>query len=238
MNMQQTAIGNTLAFSGIWVLLSGCTLLGQPQTADGARIGELKAQILQLAEAAQGECEDQDNDPRVRQELDPLISELVSLVPDKPEGEELPEVTGAWQQVWSDLPAPAFEGLCISAQDTYQVVFNGYYYNISNLSIGDLDLTSFLRGVYDVQPEYLPIEFTKTTYVEGSLKVGTDLTGLAQQVENGQLQQIPNAPPDGAAGTRGELKNLYVDEELRIITGAEPLEQSEVFILKRTETVQ
>ena len=76
-----------------------------------------------------------------------------------------------------------------------------------DLRLGDFVLTSFLRGVYGVTPDYLPID-TKTTYVQGPLTVGAALLGLAGAAERGELPELPDAPPDGAAGTRGERENL------------------------------
>ena len=95
-----TLVSATLA------LLPGCGV--QSGSGNEARVGALEAQILDVARAAQADCEDADNSPGVRERLDPLVRDLLTLVPDRPEGEDLPAVTGPWQQVWPDFPTPAF----------------------------------------------------------------------------------------------------------------------------------
>ncbi|WP_413560657.1 PAP/fibrillin family protein [Bdellovibrio sp. HCB209] len=182
------------------------------------RIEELKQQILEISRNAQGEYDGDDNDPAVRAELDPLVDELVSLVPVRSETEKLPQVVGSWQQVWSDGPGggPAGSGGALAAA-VFQVVFpDGYYWNVAKNTIAGVNSMGFLRGKFAIDTDKLNIEFTKSVGSPGWVSEGTESYMLAMRAEVGAYDIVPTPGP---IGKKGFLANTYVDEDIRICRG-------------------
>jgi hypothetical protein len=182
------------------------------------RIAELKQQILDISRTAQGEYDGDDNDPTVRAKLDPLVSELVKLVPARSETEKLPQVVGAWKQVWADGPgggSPGSGGALGNA--VFQVVFpDGYYWNVAKNKIAGVEAMGFLRGKFEIDVDKLNIEFTKSVGAPGWSPAGTESYMLAMRAEVGAYDLVPTPGP---IGKKGFLANTYVDEDIRICTG-------------------
>ncbi|WP_413580923.1 PAP/fibrillin family protein [Bdellovibrio sp. HCB288] len=185
---------------------------------DKDRIAELKQQILDISRTAQGEYDGDDNDPTVRAKLDPLVNELVTLVPARTETEKLSQVVGAWQQVWADGPGggpPGSGGALGSA--VFQVVFpDGYYWNVAKNRIAGAESMGFLRGKFEIDVGKLNIEFTKSVGAPGWVATGTESYMLAMRAEVGEYDAVPTPGP---IGKKGFLANTYVDEDIRICTG-------------------
>ena len=179
------------------------------------RIEDLIIQIEDIAYNAQGVYDSDDNDPAVRAKLDPLVDELVSLVPKRTEAEKLPDVLGVWYQVWSDGPgAPKGQGAL--ADSIYQVVFpEGYYWNIGRDQFGQTKSMGFLRGKFTVADDALQIEFTKA--VTNPEWLFSSPISLAMKAELGVFNDSP--PGTAPIGKKGFLQNVYVDEYIRICRG-------------------
>lgn len=231
------------AVVGTLFVTSAClALAAQPATATTERgaIGEqrrvavLKAAILGISERAQGTCDEDDNNRVVAAILNRLTDRLVAVTGSRTEPEKLPQVTGGWKQVWSDLDSGS--PICTSADDIYQVVFpDGYYWNIAELAApGAPASQGFLRGAYEVTPDFLEIEFTRQAVSPVVSPPGTDLVDLAGRAEAGAFVPLPAGPP---VGVRGELQNTYVDDDLRIVRGLDdrPGATASIFVLVRAD---
>ena len=202
-----------------------------PLNADAApeRIAQLKAQITEIATANQLR---QDNLPAVRAQLQPLVDELVALVPARTEAEKAPEVVGGWRNLWSDMTF----GPYLDYANIYQVVYaDGFYYNISRLTPPHAEVTGYLRGVFADAGDHLAIEFTANVTVPGWLPTGADLVAAGRRVETGAT--VGTDQP-GPIGVRGRLQNTYVDATLRIVTGQSTTDaRDSLFVLERAPTV-
>lgn len=202
-----------------------------PPKADEAT---LKKAIFKVSRSAQGECDDQDNEPQVREALNHLTARLLDITPDRSATEKLPQVVGVWQQVWSDSRFTSIPGACFEADKIFQVVFeDGFYYNIAEINFPDQTFVSFTRGTYVVKDSSLSVSFTDNISVIGTLDDFPDLTEAARQVENGEIE------PDLTRPTGGEnltLINLYVDDHLRIVgNDPTPSQANELFVLERVD---
>ncbi|WP_413294601.1 PAP/fibrillin family protein [Bdellovibrio sp. HCB185ZH] len=181
------------------------------------RVAELKQQILEISHAAQGEYDGDDNSADVRAQLDPLVAELVSLVPARTETEKLPQVVGSWQQVWADGPGGGIPGAGALANAVFQVVFpDGYYWNVAKNKIAGVEAMGFLRGKFAIDTDKLNIEFTKSVGSPNWVAAGRESYLLAMRAEVGSYDKIPTPGP---IGKKGFLANTYVDEDIRICTG-------------------
>ena len=194
----------------------------------------LKKAILKVSQRAQGECDDQDNNPRVRQVLDSLTKRLVALTPPRSETEKLPQVLGVWKQIWSDAPFTSIPGACFAADEIYQVVFaDGFYYNIAEVTFPGQTSVSFTRGAYVAQDSSLSIRFTRSISVFGVIEDFPDLTEASLQVENGEIT------PDFTRPTADEdltLVNVYVDDQLRVVADNQQISEAEsIFVLERVD---
>jgi hypothetical protein len=201
-----------------------------------SRVSALKLAIVSIAKAAQqGVCDQDDNNPVISRILNRLTDELVRLTPKQTEAEKLPKVAGGWRQVWSDLDNSA--PVCISAKDIYQVVSpSGYYWNISKTILPQGNSLGLLRGKYEVQPDFLRIEFTNQAFSPVYPAKGTNLVALAERAENGEFIPLPSGFP---VGLKGNLQNSYVDDTLRIVRGEDdrPDDKPGIFILLRADVI-
>lgn len=208
-------------------------------SAPDTRIAELKKEILAVGDEARSRAvsDSDDNDPAVRAKLDPLVAELVSLAPKRPEFEKLVDSLGAWKSVWSDLP-----GTNAFADAVYQVVFpGGYYYNISK-EPGDngQERTGYLRGTYVLREKDLGINFTKAVLAPGFPAKGTDLATLAMKAEIGLYDEAPDPEGQKGLGRPGNLITEYVDGDFRVVRGSAEQNQvfNSLFILRRVTAVE
>ena len=194
-----------------------------------AKQADLKAKIVELASAYTGQVLKKDE---ARSKLEPLINELVALVEPRSEEEKLDEVVGGWKNLWSYRNF----GFNTNYQQVYQIVSeDGYYYNLSELKVGRLSFSGFLRGAYKDAGDKLRIQFTSNKLKLGFYKEGTNIVELVESFEAGEIRAW-NVP--GPIGVKGNLVNLYVDDTLRIVTGKSDGDVVEdIFVLKRTNTI-
>ena len=213
-------------FSFALALLSATALASNQQTD---RVAELKEQIKSVATEATATDRDL---LATKNELSPLVNELVAISPSQTEAQKAELVAGGWVNLWTDNNF----GPTLNPANIYQVVSaDGYYYNISEIPAATGKLTNFLRGAYTDEGSYLAIEFTANSVSNVPLTAGTDLTALANKVEQSLLA---TTPVRGPVGVTGVLLNVYVDDDLRIVWGNSTLNSRPLlFILERTETV-
>ncbi len=201
------------------------------------RVEVLKRAIVSIARGAQGACDQDDNDPVVSKGLRRLTSKLVRISPPRTETDKLAQVAGGWKQEWADLRIGSPN--CTDADSIYQVVSpDGYYWNISTTrpAAGPPSL-GLLRGKFAVTPDFLEIEFTNLAVSPVVPPLGTDLVDLATRAERGEFVALP---PFFPVGVKGELKNVYVDDDLRIVTGDDdsPGSVDSIFVLTRADVTR
>lgn len=203
--------------------------LASLQAAEGDRVSELKQEIKTIALA---NIDRTDNFPEVRKQLQPLVDELIGLVPNQPEAEKLALVAGGWRNLWSDQRF----GPGVDPKQVYQAVSpEGYYYNISLIKSPIGDFTGFLRGAYTDGGNFLNIEFTSNAVRKDFYAPGTPLLALAQDFEAGNIKSLPVPGPIGVTGV---LINAYVDQDFRVVTGNSKVNSnSSLFILERADVI-
>ncbi len=214
------------------------------------RIFELKDEIVRIASENTTRT---DNIEEVRAELDPLIDELEQyFIANRPEN-ELELLEGAWKSLWYDDPdinsAEAF--LSIDRDSVYQVVFDNFYYNVTNnqLRIFGFRPTvvhSFLKGnftltnlpdetnVGEPRLNVVDLEFDDNVVRFGKIPRNEDLVQLVKKVESGALRTLLVPGPKGITG---ELWNVYLDDEIRISAGVQDDNGvRDIYILRRVQT--
>ena len=187
------------------------------------RLNDLKTKILEIA-IENGD--NRNNLVEIRRELEPLVAEISEFQPTVDATEELDQLVGSWKEVWSDDIEPEPPGFTTDRDGVYQVISSeGYFYNIGELD-GPLGFTAtgYLRGVYRDAGINLAIEFTDVgVQLRGVDRVGS-LVQKVEDIESGASNLLPipgNATaPNGPIGATGLLRNLYIDDEIRIATGS------------------
>jgi hypothetical protein len=199
----------------------------------------LKTKILSISFANQTR---QDNLKQVRAQLDPLINRLVAITPPRTEPEKLYQVLGGWYQVWSD--APFYRATRLGSYDLkniYQIVFNGYYWNIARfLPTNQGGVTQFLRGTFGITDESLqPVVFTTDVFGVGDIPRKADVITYAIRAESGEYNAQPTQGFTPVGLPQSSLVNQYVDDNFRIVTNPSSPDNPEpsIFILLRTSVL-
>jgi hypothetical protein len=243
-----------LFIASVFVLgLIGCAspeadIAGQ-NAALANRIVELKEEIVRIASANTTRT---DNIDEVRAQLDPLVDELEQyFIANRPDDE--PELLeGAWKSLWYDDPdidsGETF--LAIDRKNVYQVVFDNFYYNVTNnkLRIFGFRPTvvhSFLKGnftltnlpdetnVGEPRLNVVDLEFDDNVVRFGEIPRDKDLVELVKKVESGASKTLLVPGPKGITG---QLWNVYLDDELRISAGVQDDNGvRDLYILRRVE---
>ncbi|MCX6116855.1 MAG: hypothetical protein NT027_04890 [Proteobacteria bacterium] len=194
-------------------------------------VAKIKKKIIAISTANQTKI---DNRVQVRAELQPLVNRLLACTPERTEAAKLHQVAGGWYSLWSDYGFGPF----VDYSQVYQVVdADGFYYNVSKNVAPFGTFVNYLRGSFVDSGSFLRIEFTRSIAVTGWLESGLKLSDLSDDVESGAI----NGPdtPNGPIGVKGNLKNAYVDDHLRIVTGRSDGEASDgMFVLVRSDTIR
>jgi hypothetical protein len=216
----------------------------------------VKQQVIALASANTTNTE---NIPAVRQQLEPLIAELEAwFIANRPENEvELTQVP--WKNLWYDDPDIAFAldlGFLKLQQPRdriFQVVEDGYYYNVSEFVVTlfgqSLTLQNYLKGQYTIvdpagpgtagQPRrnVIALEFVFNGVWFGTVPKALPLPWLVQAVD---AKWLPTIPVFGPYGVTGRLWNRYVDDDLRIGAGfnTDAPETVDLYLLRRVVTAE
>ena len=190
---------------------------------------ELKAKLVELASGYTGKTRLKDE---ALKQIKPLVDALVGLSEKKSEADKKDLVIGGWRNVWSYRNF----GFNTNYAQVYQIVSeDGYYYNFSEIALGKVKFSGFLRGKYEDAGDKLRIEFTSNKIKFGFYEEGTDIVELIESFEAGEIRAL-SIP--GPIGIKGDLVNLYVDDTLRIVTGrTDGGGVEDLFILTRTDLV-
>lgn len=218
---------------------------------------ELLAVRQQVIDLAKANTLRVDNIAAVRIQLDPWLDQLESWFIQNRPANEIALTQQPWKSLWYDDPTidefsnGSFGGfqLRLDRDKVYQVVEDGYYFNISEsqLFVGKIPFTfrTYLKGAYGIvnpagpgnagQPflNVVNLEFVYNGIKFGPLPDGLDLRRQARAA-NLRLLGVQRVP--GPIGITGKLWNLYIDEELRISAGFEDDKPNEldIYILVRT----
>jgi hypothetical protein len=191
-----------------------------PQNAE--RIDFLKGSLRKIATDNLG---NRDNLASIRAQLEPMAQELASFYTSPGLEAEIPTLTGAWKEIFSDDVEPEPPGFSTDRDQTFQVITDkGYFYNLANLK-GFVTVLGVLRGVYtQASDNFLNIEFTKVSIRPKGLKPEENLDGLVSSLESGETFTIAppgdNRAPKGPVGAKGNIKNIYLDSNFRVATGS------------------
>jgi hypothetical protein len=161
---------------------------------------------------------------------------------------------GAWKSLWYDADQINRDRgpFRLDRNQIYQVVEDGYYYNVSDAPIyaGPLKLGTvhaFLRGNYQIkdpaseanrgQPRLnvVDLEFDENRVRLGKIPEGKDLRELVTEVKDRERFTLP---VPGPRGIKGELWNAYVDDDLRISRGVQDDIPGvvDLYVLRRVNT--
>lgn len=217
-----------------------------------------KSKVVEISEA---NTERRDNLEAVRLQLLPYIAILaLDFAADRPDDEvELTQRT--WKNIWDDSAdlddAP---GTLLDRNNIFQVVEDGFYYNVSNTIVvtqdGGFPVQSFLKGNYELdrpatednEGEFalnvIDLEFSASVARPGTLPTDRPIGELALEIDEfvttGSGVGVPPFETPGPIGVTGNLFNLYVDDELRISLGVgDPdggaSEEPAIFVLTAAE---
>jgi hypothetical protein len=172
-----------------------------------------KTRIREISRANQTRT---DNVAQITQQLRPYIDLLVRVAPTRSQPETLQLLLGPWYSLWTNQE---FRGGSPNLARIFQVVRQGYYYNLSDSPRpGGAPFINALRGAYTPIPDTLAIRFTANAVLPGSLvgRTSAEVATLAANIESGAT---PVIPVPGPIGITGQLGVLYIDEDLRISNG-------------------
>jgi hypothetical protein len=214
------------------------TSRAQPANLPPALVQQ-RAEIIALARA--NTLRD-DNIPAIRAQLDDLIAPLAAWYNANRPANEVALTQQPWKSIWYDDPTidefsnSDFGGLSLrlDRDAVYQVVQNGYYFNISESTLTangrSVRIQTYLKGAYDLinipgpgnagQPFLNVVDLV---FVFNGLRFGPlpDNVDLVRLTRAANLRKLPVQRVPGPIGITGKLWNVYIDEELRISAGFE-----------------
>lgn len=208
------------------IILSCYLLVSSIAYANEARIDELKAQIISVAQSYQGQG---DPNREIQNTLDPMVKELLELAPQPPVAERLDLLEGTWQQVWGPYDYRGNNrGVdpSLKPDEIYQTIFaGGFYYNTSPILNGNkVPRIGLLKGRYRLDarnPNVLRVKFVQYPGVR-MRPADLELWELPALAEAGQLPNRIRIVPTWVVRLffgGGGLNEVYTDEDLRITYG-------------------
>lgn len=229
-----------------WVFVTTMLFMVTQASGQSTNVAEIKAQILTVAEEFSGKG---DPDFKKQKTLDILVKNLLEVAPQAPIKERLPILAGVWKQVWgpydyrNDQRGVDPE---LGIDEIYQVVSpKGYYYNVAPFyKNGDRskEKIGLLRGEYKLDPKnsaLLEVRFTSYPGVSRR-PAGLELWDLAELAESSTLPDRTTILPDFIVKlffAGGNLREVYTDEDLRILYGSsrKNFEKEAIYIMTRVK---
>lgn len=210
-------------------------------------IEALKAQIFSTAESFKGQG---DPDGSKQQVLEVLVEKLLQANPQPPVKERLPLLIGPWKQIWGPYDyRNSQRGVdpTLDVNNIYQVVFDGYYYNVNPAldRNGKPTKTVLLRGAYTLDPnsdDVLVARFTDLKQIKGLPQNNLrfqDLPALSESKKlAGEKKTLPRFVVKLLFGG-GFLKEVYTDHDMRILFGSGKNEevQNYIYIMRRAPSL-
>jgi hypothetical protein len=207
-------------------------------------IEELKKELITLAKTFEGKG---DPDFKIQNKLEPYVKRLLELSPQPPVKDRLPLLYGVWKQVWGPYDYQNDDrGVdpTLGVKEIYQVVDpDNFYYNVSpNYKNGDRskERINYLKGHYSLSktdPNGLNVRFLK---FPGMSVRPTDrpIYDFVKEAEDGTLPNKITVVPTFIVRIffgGGTLREVYTDENLRILygTNSKEFKQDYLYIMTR-----
>ena len=109
----------------------------------------------------------------------------------------------------------------------YQIIFdNNLFYNIIGINTIVGRFSGFIRASYEKSEDGIDLEFNKISLKQGRLVEEGELVKFAKLLEADKIEGTFGIPfvsdkyPDGPVGAKGDLVPIYVDNDIRIESGA------------------
>ncbi|MEM6730777.1 MAG: hypothetical protein AAF658_04435 [Myxococcota bacterium] len=211
-------------------------------------VAHAKAQVLRIAR----ENVDAWGDEAVAEALAPHVEVLANHFANNRPSNELELTKGAWLNEWLSLPEEidfrAF-GFSIDRSQVYQIVRDGYYYNIADVKFLRFPVfTSLLKGFYEIvdpasedtsgqrERNVISLEFDVNLARLGTLPRDRSLIDYTEQADEVQAGRLDTFEVPGPRGVTGRLFNLYIDEDLRVSFGrSDGDDPGGLFVLSRVD---
>lgn len=212
------------------ILLTVCVLFSiQISASVDEEVKLLKEVIVKTAEKYQGEG---DPDFKIQRELEPFVEKLLTLAPQSKVVDRLPLLFGVWTQVWGPYEYRKSDRSVdptINPKEIYQVISpEGFYYNVSpnmNPKSKAEKNINYLKGRYVISkqdPNGLDVKFVKFI----GMKNRPTEKPIYQYVDEAERNQLPSQitivprPIVKLFFGGGTLREIYTDEDLRILYGS------------------
>ena len=214
-------------------------LLAGPLFAQ-SRLEDVKRQVIDLSLK---NTTNESNQPKIREQLRLLTSELVALAGPVNEERWIQYSPGSWRQIWSDEADNTGAGAPKrDLSQIYQIISEqGWGFNFGVRQISENNNVTFaLAVVASVSGNVQTTEITNAYSRSGGLEDTTDLLALAEGIRNkentGFVERDAGRFPRGPIGAKGELTILFLDQDLKIGTAPNVYTGVvEMFVLKRID---
>ncbi len=243
--------------------VSGLVLILVAGFGAAARGAELPPELLavkqQIIDIAAANTTNTSNIAAVRDQLEPLIAQLEAWFVENRPTNEVALTQVPWKNLWYDDPDISFDFTFgpISARQPrdriFQVVENGYYYNVSEFVLTvfgtEITLQNYLKGTYTIldpagpttdglpRRNVIALTFVFNGAFFGPIPKVIPLSWLVRAVDAKKypLIQIP-----GPYGVTGRLWNRYVDSDLRIAAGfnTDQPDVIDLYLLQKVRTAE
>jgi hypothetical protein len=194
---------------------------------------------------------------------DPTIQGLINeqaailenwFIQNRPDN-EVELTTGPWFAAWYEDTSFFPSNFLFSADrnNTYQVVRNGFYYNIAKFDVGAIfrrrSWTNYLKGEFTIKDpktesswgekrrNVIDLTFTRISLKRGFIAADASLPGYIDALDRGDISRGALRFRLGA-NSKGDLWNLFVDDDLRVCYGvSDGSVVGGLFVLTRQEFV-
>ncbi|MEL6548027.1 MAG: hypothetical protein AAFQ82_25600, partial [Myxococcota bacterium] len=186
-------------------------------------VAQAKANVIEIATAGRLDW----GSPEIEAALRPHIEVLATWFAANRPPNEVELTQGSWRNEWLsnqdeiDFSAP---GIALDRSHVYQVVRDGFYYNVADLRVlGAPILSTFLKGNYTLGNPARPgnagerglnvieLEFDINMLRIGRIPRDADLVALVDQADQQQTSRADTFEIPGPRGVQGRLYNLYVE---------------------------
>jgi hypothetical protein len=207
----------------------------------------IKETIIKTAEKYQGQG---DPDFRIQKELEPFVNRLLTLEPQLKVVDRLPLLFGVWKQVWGPYEYRKNDRSVdptLNPKEIYQVISpEGFYYNVSpnmNPKNNTEKNINYLKGKYVLSKKDLIGLDVKFVKFIGMKKRPTERP-IYQYVDEAERNQLPNQitvvprPIVKLFFGGGTLREIYTDEDLRILYGSNNKEFKNQYLYIMTKVIE
>lgn len=207
-------------------------------------VSSLKQKIVATAQKYQGQG---DPDFKIQKELEPLVNKLITLKPQANVKERLPLLFGVWKQVWGPYEYRKDDRSVdptLNPKEIYQVISpEGFYYNVSpnmDAKTNKEKNINYLRGQYKIsEKDSIGIDVKFVKFI--GMKTRPVEKEIYQYVDEAERDQLPNQitvvprPIVKLFFGGGTLREVYTDDNLRILYGSNNKEFAKQYLYVMTK---